>query len=158
MCDVMKTFFIPIGWFRIYQDAEMILTKDVTSTKPDNTIEKKNQGKGIENLLDLSPNDIVFYVGGYPDNFTVSSQTHYQPSICLIIGNSFCNTTILLTRMSFVNTILLLLSHQVLLNTRSTKAALSSPPLTTKLSASIISKRQRKSIRRLHARGWSQHD
>ncbi|XP_062285798.1 laminin subunit alpha-3-like isoform X1 [Scomber scombrus] len=62
---------------RIYQDAEMILTKDIASNKPEDPIESKNQGKETKNLLDLSPSDIVFYVGGYPDNFTPPSSLNY---------------------------------------------------------------------------------
>lgn len=51
----------------------MILTKDITSNKPADPIKSNKQGEETQNLLDLSPSDIVFYVGGYPDNFTVSS-------------------------------------------------------------------------------------
>lgn len=51
----------------------MILTKDITSGKSIPTIEGTKQGEGSKNLLDLSPSDVVFYVGGYPANFTVSS-------------------------------------------------------------------------------------
>lgn len=104
--NVMKTlgFFL---WFRMYQDAEMILTKDSTSSTPGKPIKSQKQGEENKNLLDISPSDIVFYVGGYPANFTVSSQTLHQSSICLITGNKVCNTKILLTSMGFVNTSLL---------------------------------------------------
>lgn len=50
----------------------MILTKDITSGRSIPPIEGHKQGEGDKNLLDLSPNDVVFYVGGYPANFTVS--------------------------------------------------------------------------------------
>ncbi|KAM9845354.1 laminin subunit alpha-3-like [Aulostomus maculatus] len=62
---------------RIYQDAEMILTKDITSTTPGQTIKSTKQGEESKNLLDLSPEDIVFYVGGYPDNFTPPSSLNF---------------------------------------------------------------------------------
>lgn len=50
----------------------MTLTKDVTSGKSTQDIKANVQGAGKKNLLDLSPSDVVFYVGGYPANFTVS--------------------------------------------------------------------------------------
>ena len=52
----------------------MSLTKDVTSGSPGIPITKSNQGMEKKNLLDLTPSDTVFYVGGYPDSFTVSSK------------------------------------------------------------------------------------
>ncbi|XP_072297637.1 laminin subunit alpha-3-like [Eucyclogobius newberryi] len=55
---------------RMYQDAELILNKDIMANIPANTIESNMQGNEKKNLLDLSPNDVVFYVGGYPANFT----------------------------------------------------------------------------------------
>ncbi|XP_059201052.1 laminin subunit alpha-3-like [Centropristis striata] len=55
---------------RIYQDAKMILSKDVTSSDPSKPIEITKQGQESQNLLDLNPADVVFYVGGYPSDFT----------------------------------------------------------------------------------------
>lgn len=52
----------------------MKLTKEITSAEPGDVIDKNNKGEESKNLLDLSPSDVVFYVGGYPDNFTVSSR------------------------------------------------------------------------------------
>lgn len=51
----------------------MILTKAITSNKDSIPIKEANQGQKSKDLLDLSPDDIVFYVGGYPANFTVRS-------------------------------------------------------------------------------------
>lgn len=51
----------------------MILSKDAVASKPGPVIESKKQGQESKNLLDLSRDDVVFYVGGYPANFTVSS-------------------------------------------------------------------------------------
>ncbi|KAM6919501.1 laminin subunit alpha-3-like [Lycodopsis pacificus] len=62
---------------RIYQDAEMTLTKDITSDTPQQPIVTKKQGKEKKNLLDISPSDIVFYVGGYPGNFTLPAALNY---------------------------------------------------------------------------------
>lgn len=64
----------PLPNFRIYQDTKMVLTKDITSTTPGAPIESSMQGEEDKNLLDIHPNDIVFYVGGYPANFTVSGE------------------------------------------------------------------------------------
>lgn len=39
---------------------------------------------GLEGLLSLQPEDFVFYVGGYPSNFTVSlAQPRGSPGACL---------------------------------------------------------------------------
>lgn len=62
---------------RIYQDAEMILTKDITSNKDSISIKEGKQGEESKDLLDLSPDDIVFYVGGYPANFTPPASLRY---------------------------------------------------------------------------------
>lgn len=38
---------------------------------------------GLEGLLSLRPDDFVFYVGGYPSNFTVSlAQPLGSPRVC----------------------------------------------------------------------------
>lgn len=58
----------------------MILTKDITSGKSIPSIVGNKQGEGSKNLLDLSPSDVVFYVGGYPANFTVSSPPSPLPA------------------------------------------------------------------------------
>ncbi|XP_055084301.1 laminin subunit alpha-3-like isoform X1 [Periophthalmus magnuspinnatus] len=55
---------------RMYQDAELILRKDFVATPPGNVITEGKKGEEKKNLLDLSPDDVVFYVGGYPSNFT----------------------------------------------------------------------------------------
>ncbi|XP_071346604.1 laminin subunit alpha-3-like isoform X2 [Trachinotus anak] len=76
--------FDKVDLHRIYQDAEIILTKDITSNNPAEPILKNNQGEESKNLLDLSPSDIVFYVGGYPANFTPPaslSHPHYKGCI-----------------------------------------------------------------------------
>lgn len=51
----------------------MVLTKDITG-KSSQPIVNAKQGEESKNLLDLIPSDIVFYVGGYPSNFTVSNK------------------------------------------------------------------------------------
>ncbi|XP_056148615.1 laminin subunit alpha-3-like [Lampris incognitus] len=70
-------FFDKVDLHRIYQDAEVDLTKLYTSSKPDTTKIRNKQGDGMKNLLDLSPSDVVFYVGGYPDNFNPPPSLNY---------------------------------------------------------------------------------
>ncbi|XP_005476398.1 laminin subunit alpha-3 isoform X5 [Oreochromis niloticus] len=62
---------------RIYQDAEMILTKAITSNTDSKQIKNGKQGEESKDLLDLSADDIVFYVGGYPANFTPPASLRY---------------------------------------------------------------------------------
>lgn len=58
--------------FRIYEDVQVNLTKLFTTNNPDQEIPSSAQGDALQNLLDLHPSEAVFYVGGYPNNFTVS--------------------------------------------------------------------------------------
>lgn len=51
----------------------MVLIKDASNTASV-PIESSNQGQENKSLLDLTASDIVFYVGGYPANFNVSSK------------------------------------------------------------------------------------
>ncbi|KAM7379372.1 hypothetical protein PAMP_004930 [Pampus punctatissimus] len=69
--------FDKVDLHRMYQDAEIILTKEITSSPHGKEIKKNNQGQQNKNLLDLSPSDIVFYVGGYPANFTPPNSLNY---------------------------------------------------------------------------------
>ncbi|XP_037132642.1 laminin subunit alpha-3-like isoform X1 [Syngnathus acus] len=62
---------------RIYQDAELTLTKDYTSDTPGIPTVATNRGAEMKNLLDLTPEDLVFYVGGYPSNFTPPAPLKY---------------------------------------------------------------------------------
>uniref|UniRef100_A0A4W6DE38 Laminin subunit alpha 3 n=1 Tax=Lates calcarifer TaxID=8187 RepID=A0A4W6DE38_LATCA len=70
-------FFSPFLLFRIYQDAEIVFTKEITSVPPKLTSRYNKQGMEDKDLLDLSPSDIVFYVGGYPSNFTPPNSMKY---------------------------------------------------------------------------------
>lgn len=73
----------------------MILTREINSNTPKDPIESSKQGEDIMNLLDLSPDDVVFYVGGYPDSFTVSSK---EISTVILFIPLFLNST------CFINT------------------------------------------------------
>ncbi|KAM8839447.1 laminin subunit alpha-3-like isoform 1-T1 [Synchiropus picturatus] len=53
---------------RIYQDASLSLSKKTKTRTP--PITDSILGEESKNLLDLTHDDVVFYVGGYPDDFT----------------------------------------------------------------------------------------
>uniref|UniRef100_A0A3Q2UJ37 Uncharacterized protein n=1 Tax=Fundulus heteroclitus TaxID=8078 RepID=A0A3Q2UJ37_FUNHE len=74
---------------RMYQDAELNLTSDVTSGKSSEPFQKTKQGMESKNLLDLSPDDVVFYVGGYPSNFTPPPSMRFSKYTGCIEFNSF---------------------------------------------------------------------
>ncbi|XP_041102067.1 laminin subunit alpha-3-like isoform X2 [Polyodon spathula] len=54
---------------RIYQNAKLLYTKSSTSTSPENQPPITKDGEYTDNLLNLDPNDVVFYVGGFPNEF-----------------------------------------------------------------------------------------
>ncbi|XP_014845866.1 PREDICTED: laminin subunit alpha-3-like isoform X1 [Poecilia mexicana] len=64
--------FDKVDLHRIYQDVELTLTKDITSGPPNKppSFRQTDRGEERKNLLKFSPDDVVFYVGGYPSNFT----------------------------------------------------------------------------------------
>lgn len=64
----MHLFFFICCPPRIYQDAQVIHTQQFKPVQM-----KGNLGEVTRNLLDLSPDNMVFYVGGYPDDFTVNA-------------------------------------------------------------------------------------
>ncbi|KAK2901448.1 hypothetical protein Q8A67_009563 [Cirrhinus molitorella] len=70
-------FFDKVDLYRIYQDAQVNQTKQFTSTNPKPLPPKENQGKLTRDLLDLSPENVVFYVGGYPDDFRPPKSLNY---------------------------------------------------------------------------------
>lgn len=67
---------ILIHLFRIYEDAQVSLTKLFTTNTPDAEVIRTGRGDALYNLLDLHPSEAVFYVGGYPKDFTVSDSLH----------------------------------------------------------------------------------
>ncbi|XP_035644145.2 laminin subunit alpha-3-like isoform X3 [Oncorhynchus keta] len=71
------SFFDKVDLRRIYQDAEVNLTKLFTSNQPDPPQLSSKQGELTRNLLNLDPSDIVFYVGGYPSNFSPPASLNY---------------------------------------------------------------------------------
>lgn len=57
---------------RVYQDAEVNITQNFTSQKPVSLPPKRSLPNTMTSILELDPDSIVFYVGGYPEDFTVT--------------------------------------------------------------------------------------
>lgn len=55
---------------RVYQDAELSVTHRFPS-QPVDVSKESNRPNTTVGLLNLDTNSVVFYVGGYPDAFTV---------------------------------------------------------------------------------------
>ncbi|XP_041914213.1 laminin subunit alpha-3-like isoform X1 [Alosa sapidissima] len=72
-----QAMFDKVDLFRIYQDAEVIITKAFTSNNPLAAASAYKQGEHAKNLLNIDPKDVVFYVGGYPDSFTPPASLNY---------------------------------------------------------------------------------
>ncbi|XP_037391080.1 laminin subunit alpha-3-like isoform X2 [Pygocentrus nattereri] len=70
-------YFDRVDMHRIYEDVQIKLTKVFTSTNPPNPLIYTRRGEPLLNLLNLDPNEVVFYVGGYPDNFTLPPSLNY---------------------------------------------------------------------------------
>ncbi|KAM9461695.1 laminin subunit alpha-3 [Clarias gariepinus] len=68
--SITSSFMDRVDFHRVYQDAEVIYTRHYTSTDPRKLPKITNQPNTTVNLLDLGSDDVVFYVGGYPDDFT----------------------------------------------------------------------------------------
>lgn len=58
---------------RIYQFARLNYTRKATSNKPETAHFYDIDGGNSNTLLNLDPENVVFYVGGYPSDFTVSA-------------------------------------------------------------------------------------
>ncbi|MCI4377116.1 hypothetical protein PGIGA_G00199880 [Pangasianodon gigas] len=72
-----RIFFDKVDMRRIYEDAQVNLTKLFTTNKPDPEIPSSAQGDALHNLLNLHPSEAVFYVGGYPKDFTPPAPLNY---------------------------------------------------------------------------------
>ncbi|XP_046712935.1 laminin subunit alpha-3 [Silurus meridionalis] len=66
-----------VDFRRIYQDAEVMYTQHFSSSEPKRMPKITNQPNTTVNLLDLGNDVIVFYVGGYPDDFTPPPELQY---------------------------------------------------------------------------------
>ncbi|XP_046707006.1 laminin subunit alpha-3-like [Silurus meridionalis] len=72
-----RTFFDKVDMRRIYEDAQVNLTKLFTTNSPDREISNSEQGNALFNLLNLNTSEAVFYVGGYPSDFTPPPPLNY---------------------------------------------------------------------------------
>lgn len=66
--NLLSTLFLN----RIYQFARLNYTRKATSNKPETAQFYDIEGGNSNTLLNLDPENVVFYVGGYPPDFTVS--------------------------------------------------------------------------------------
>nr|XP_025862311.1 laminin subunit alpha-3 [Vulpes vulpes] len=64
---------------RIYQFASLNYTKKATSSKPGSSQFHEMDSGNSHTLLDLDPENTVFYVGGYPSDFTLPARLRFPP-------------------------------------------------------------------------------
>ncbi|KAL4838838.1 hypothetical protein H8958_020475 [Nasalis larvatus] len=64
---------------RIYQFARLNYTKGATSSKPEIPGVYDMDGRNSNTLLNLDPENVVFYVGGYPPAFKLPSRLRFPP-------------------------------------------------------------------------------
>ncbi|TSR16027.1 Laminin subunit alpha-3 [Bagarius yarrelli] len=84
-----RIFFDKVDMRRIYEDAQVNLTKLFTTNNPDQEVVRSKQGDALQNLLDLHPDESVFYVGGYPENFIPPPPLNYPRYKGCIEFNTF---------------------------------------------------------------------
>uniref|UniRef100_A0A4W5MA02 Uncharacterized protein n=1 Tax=Hucho hucho TaxID=62062 RepID=A0A4W5MA02_9TELE len=85
---VIPTVFVSY-FSRAYQDAELSLTHRFPS-QPVEVFKESNRPNTTVGLLNLDTNSVVFYVGGYPDDFTPPVELRY-PKYCGAIKLSTIN-------------------------------------------------------------------
>ncbi|KAK2509506.1 hypothetical protein MC885_005672 [Smutsia gigantea] len=64
---------------RIYQFAKLNYTQRATSTKPETTQYLDMDSRKSNTLLNLDPENAVFYVGGYPPDFRLPNRLRFPP-------------------------------------------------------------------------------
>uniref|UniRef100_A0A3B4VLD6 Laminin G domain-containing protein n=1 Tax=Seriola dumerili TaxID=41447 RepID=A0A3B4VLD6_SERDU len=75
--NVNSSDFDRVIFHRVYQDAEVNITKNFTSQKPVSLAPNHNLPNTTTGVLDLDVNSVVVYVGGYPDDFTPPLELRY---------------------------------------------------------------------------------
>ncbi|XP_052447159.1 laminin subunit alpha-3 [Carassius gibelio] len=75
--DNSKAFMDRVDFRRVYQDAQVIYTEFYTSTAPNRLPPMINKPNDMNGLLDLDPNEVVLYVGGYPEDFEPPRELRY---------------------------------------------------------------------------------
>lgn len=66
---------------RVYQDADVSVTLNIISKEPLSLPPRRNLPGTTSSLLRLDPDSLVFYVGGYPENFTVTNYESFLFSL-----------------------------------------------------------------------------
>ncbi|XP_042765553.1 laminin subunit alpha-3 isoform X1 [Panthera leo] len=64
---------------RIYQFASLNYTKKATSSKPETPQFHDMENGNSNTLLNLDPENVVFYVGGYPSDFRLPARLRFPP-------------------------------------------------------------------------------
>ncbi|KAM7388561.1 hypothetical protein PAMP_024728 [Pampus punctatissimus] len=75
--NVNSSNFDRVVFHRVYQDAEVNITQNFTSQKPFSVSPKRYLPNWMTGILDLDPDTVVFYVGGYPEDFTPPVELRY---------------------------------------------------------------------------------
>lgn len=90
LCDTdlfSLSYFFP----RIYEDAQLSITKPSKPNSPEPPVSVTENGDPSHNLFDVDPSDVVFYVGGYPDDFKVCILCILLLLLCTPFGLPICN-------------------------------------------------------------------
>ncbi|XP_066503910.1 laminin subunit alpha-3 isoform X2 [Hoplias malabaricus] len=74
---VNNSFMDRVDFRRVYQDAEVIYTQNYTSSEPQKLPPMTNIANTTVSLLDFDPDDVVLYVGGYPNDFSPPEELNY---------------------------------------------------------------------------------
>ncbi|XP_076880257.1 laminin subunit alpha-3 [Brachyhypopomus gauderio] len=72
-----STFMDRVDFRRVYQDAEVMYTQKYNSPNPLTKPAMTNEANTTVSLLNLDPDDVVLYVGGYPSDFTPPKELRY---------------------------------------------------------------------------------
>uniref|UniRef100_W5LF91 Laminin, alpha 3 n=1 Tax=Astyanax mexicanus TaxID=7994 RepID=W5LF91_ASTMX len=75
--SVNGSFMDRVDFRRVYQDAEVIFTETYTSSAPRKLQPMTSQANTTISLLDLDRDEVVLYVGGYPNDFTPPKELQY---------------------------------------------------------------------------------
>uniref|UniRef100_A0A8D3CTX3 Laminin, alpha 3 n=1 Tax=Scophthalmus maximus TaxID=52904 RepID=A0A8D3CTX3_SCOMX len=76
--SVNASDFDRVTFHRVYQDAEVNIIKNFTSQRPTRLAPHRNLPNTMSGVLDLDPDTVVFYVGGYPDDFVPPLELRYS--------------------------------------------------------------------------------